>query len=102
MTTHWNLVMAYAGFILVVLVVMFVVLGLLDRQMNRNDEKLRAKAAKELGKRLDRTSSGTAIFWAVDDPTPDEVLLPYRTWVPDDEIVDPPVRPRYYDSGWTP
>jgi uncharacterized protein (DUF58 family) len=90
-TGHWNLVMAYAGFILAFLVIMFVVLGLLDRQMNRNDEQKRAKAAKELSKRLRvtrRTSSGTRIFWAIDDKTPDED--------------DPPTTRQYYDAGWMP
>lgn len=54
--------------------------------MVRKDDK-KLQAAAELGKRLDRTSNGTRVHWFLDDPTED---------------LDPPVVPRYYDSGWKP
>lgn len=58
------------------LILMGVFLALLNHMVNKNDEKIRAEAAEELGKRLDRTSNGTKVHWSLDDPTPDEVDPP--------------------------
>jgi hypothetical protein len=87
--------------------------ALLRRDVKEHDETVRLEAAKELGGRLDRTSSGTAIFWAVDDEREaDDDLERERAqfsdqqwWASDEEHrvvpewIDPPVTRPYATGG---